>query len=304
MILYIRALGFGAYDTKEKAEDLVADIIKDPTDRVVWNGDKDEQHIEYYKEYGEDYGLVVRGTVSEDDELNVHSLLPYALGAHKTDIHEVDVVKQTDQEIYHGFCEELDSGTPISFFLQNMVDYKEAEKHEDAYINDIRLSAYCVEGTIILPIDKDETDVLLEEEEEKIRKELLEQARKGDEEAMAILDDEAYEASEILQERLQNEDILSVLEGFFVPVGDHDDIYSFLGNIEAIQEITNDLTGEKLFRLKIQCMSISIDVFINEEDLVGYPTVGMRFKGTSWVHGTVDFEFNHTDDNKDKEDKE
>lgn len=258
--------------------------------------------MEYYKTFGDGFGLMIRGTLNQEDELNVHSLLPYSLGKHVTDIHEVDVVKQSEQEIYHGFCEEFDSGTPISFFLQNLIDYKNAEKADDVYIKDIRLSAYCVEATVILPIDKDATDILLEEEEEKIRKELLDQARKGDEDAMAILDDEALEASEVLSERLRNEDILSVLEGFFVPVGDHDDIYSFLGNIEDVEELVNPETDEKVFRIKVQCMNINIDVFVNESDLVGYPTKGMRFKCTSWVHGTVDFDFNNNQDDTKKDD--
>lgn len=294
MILYIRAMGFSAYDTKDKAEVLVANIIKNPTNKSVWHSSSGEKNIEYYKAYGEDYGLMVHGTMNEEEELNIQSLLPYSHGAYTTEIHEVDVVKQTKQELYHGFCEELSSGTPISFYLQNLADYKRAEKEKGVYINDIRLSAYCVEGTVILPIDKDETDLMLEEEEDKIRKELLNQARKGDEEAMNILDDEAFEASEILQERLQNEDILSVLEGFFVPVGDHDDIYSYLGTIKDIEEIINDETNEKIYRIKVQCMSIFIDAFINECDVVGHPIIGMRFKGTSWVHGTVDFQFDET----------
>lgn len=33
MILYIRALGFSVYDTKDKAEILVATIIKDSTEK-------------------------------------------------------------------------------------------------------------------------------------------------------------------------------------------------------------------------------------------------------------------------------
>lgn len=291
MILYIRALGFSEFDTKEKAEILVAKLVKDPTQKFVWDAHTDHPSIEYYREYGNEFGLMVRGALNEKEEFNVHSLLPYAMGSYLTDIYEVDVVKLGNQDLYHGFCDELVSGTPISFFVQNLMDYKEAEQHKEVYINGIKLMAYCVEGTIILPIDKDDTDVLLEEEEEHIRKELLEEARKGSEEAMDILDDEAAEASKVLQERLKKEDILSVLEGFFVPAGEQDDIYSILGIIEKVEELVNRATNEEIFRLKVSCMSIPIDVFVNAMDVVGYPTVGMRFKGTSWVHGKIEFEY-------------
>lgn len=291
MILYIRALGFTEFDTKDKAEGMVAETIKDPTEKFVWESESGILNVEYYKSYGDDFGLMVRGSIEENKALNVHALLPYAQGRFLTNTHEVDVIKLNRQDVYHGFCEEIKSGTPISFFVQNLVEYKMAEKHDHIYVNGIHLVVYCAEGTVILPIEKDDTDLLLEKEEEMIREELLEQARKGDEEAMTILDEEATEATEILQERLQNEDILTVLEGFFVPVGDHDDIYSLLGDIEDIGVFHNNNTNEEIFRLKIRCMSISLDVFINSKDMIGYPTLGMRFKGSGWVHGKIEFDF-------------
>jgi hypothetical protein len=295
MILYIRALGFSQFDTKTKAELMVSDIIKSPTDKFVWESENKILNVEYYKAYGDDFGLMIRGTVDQQEELNVSMLMPYTLGNYLTNTHEVDVVKHESQEVYYGFCEELRSGTPISFFVQNLVDYKMAEKHEQVYVKGVHLITYCAEGTIILPIDKDDTDLLLEQEEENIREELLEQARRGDEEAMSILDDEANEATEILQERLMNEDILSVLEGFFVPVGDDDDIYSILGDVEEIQILHNEETNEEIYRMKIKCMAIPLDVFINSKDLVGYPTLGMRFKGTGWVHGKIEFDYEKHD---------
>ncbi len=47
-----------------------------------------------------------------------------------------------------------------------------------------------------------------------IREELLSQAREGDEDAMDALEEEALEATRILRERLKNEDLLTILEGF------------------------------------------------------------------------------------------
>ena len=138
-------------------------------------------------------------------------------------------------------------------------------------------------------------DVLLEEEEDRIRRELLEQARRGDEEAMNILDEEADEASKILQERLKSEDILSVLEGFFVPVGDQDDIYSILGNIEGLELLTNRETNEEIYRILISCMTIPIELYIGKSDLIGEPTPGMRLKATCWVHGEIVFNYESTE---------
>ncbi len=290
MILYIRSLGFSEYDTKIKAETLVGSIIEAPDVKYVWETKDGTDFVEYYKAYGKGFGLTVRGIISEDEEINVHSLIPSTVSQYMIDTHEVDVVQMDEQDVYHAFCEEINSGTPMSFFLQNLKEYSEVEQKSDVYVDGVSMSGYCVDGTVVLPIDKTDVDELLDEEEEMLRRELLEQARKGDEDAMNILDEEADEASKTLQERLRNEDILSILEGFFVPVGDSDDVYSILGTIEHVELLTNRDTNEEIFHIDLTCMSIPIEIYINKDDLVGQPTPGMRFKGTSWLHGSIRFQ--------------
>lgn len=293
MMLYISAIGFSLYDTKEKAEELVKQIMDGANTRYISNYKSDEIKVEYYKEYGDNFGLILRGTLNQDDEFTVRSLVPYATGSRITDTHEVDVIKGKKKDAYNAYCEESRSGTPVSFFLQNVIDYLELDEQEDVYIEGVRLVAFSVEGTVIFPIEKDEEDLMLEKEEDIFREELLEKAREGDEEALQLLEEEAIESSEILQERLKDEDLLTILEGFFVPLEENEDIYSFLGTIEEVAERKNVLTGEKIYIIGIKCMSLFIDVYINSSDIIGIPTVGMRFKGTSWIHGLIEFEYNN-----------
>lgn len=290
MLLYITALGFSAYRSKEEAERLVNEIIKEPNVRYISNYNLEEIKVEYYKEYGKDFGLVVRGVLNEQEELTIYSLIPYANGKMLTDTHEIDVVKGDKNDVFTAYCEETKSGTPVSFFLQNVIDYMEIKETDDVYIEGVRLVAFSAEGTVILPIDKDETDLLLELEDDVFREELLAKARKGDEEAMQLLEEEAMESSEILQERLKEEDLLSILEGFFVPLGDKEDIYSLLGTIEEVSEQENIVTKEKVYCLSVRCMSLSLDTYINARDLIGIPMEGMRFKATCWIHGAIEFE--------------
>lgn len=293
MILYIQALGFSEYDTREKAEALVSDIIEEPTTRYISNYAKDHIKVEYYKEYGKGFGLLVRGVLNEEEELNVYSLIPYATGSLQTDTHEIDVTKVNDRDVYSAYCEESKSGTPISFYLQNVIDYLDIEEKQKVYIDGVRLTAYCVEGTVILPIEKeeDEEELEIEEEVDAIREALLDEARKGDEEAMDMLEEEVIEASEILQERLKSEDILSILEGFFVPIDESEDVYSILGEIIKIDHYVNSFSKEKIVRLELKCMNLLMDIYVNEESLIGKPMLGMRFKGTGWMHGLIDFHF-------------
>jgi hypothetical protein len=290
-MLYIKALGFGEYDSKEKAEVLVNKIVKESTTKYISNFNEDKVKVEYYKEFGKNFGLLVRGILNEEEELIIHSLVPYANGREFLDTHEIDVIENDEKKYYSGYCEESKSGTPISFFVQNVIEYLELEEKKDIFIKGVRLVAYSMEGTIILPINKDEDDLFLEEQEDIIREELLEQARLGDEDALSLLEEEAFEASELLQQRMKTEDILSILEGFFVPLGEDEDIYSTLGIIEEVTPLTNRETNEQIYLLKLKCMGLLIDTYINSSDLIGHPTVGMRFKGTSWVHGIIEFDF-------------
>ncbi len=292
MLLYIKALGFSEYDTKEKTESLVAQVIDHPTDRYVTSDKDDKVKVEYYKSYGKDFGLVVRGEIDDKEELVIHTVVPYAKGRSLVDTHEVDISDHGVSHGFSGYCEERKSGTPVSFFLQNLIDYHEVEEEHEVYINGVRLSCFAVEGTVILPIDKDEEDENLEIAEQMIREELLNQARQGVEEAIDALEEEAVEATKILRERLKNEDLLTILEGFFIPLGDDDDIYSILGTIADAKKLINRYTKEKVWRIKLSCMNMQFDIFLNEEDLIGKPTKGMRFKGTCWVHGLIDFVFN------------
>lgn len=289
MMLYIKALGFSEYDSKEKAEQLVTQVIERPTDRYITSDNDGIVKVEYYKSYGKDFGLVVRGELDDNEELIIHTVLPYAKGRDMVDTHEVDIVEGSDAHNYSGFCEERKSGTPVSFFLQNLVDYHDIENEESVYINGVKLAVFAVEGTVILPIDKDEDDENLELAEELIREELLSEAREGNEDAIDALEEEALEATKILRERLKNEDLLTILEGFFIPIGDDADIYSILGTIVDARKLINRTTREYVWRIKLSCMNMIFDAYINSEDLVGKPMKGMRFKGTSWVHGSIDF---------------
>lgn len=300
MILYIKALGFSAFDTREKAEALVSEVLKTPTKRYITNYKSDKIRVEYYKEYGSHFGLMARGEMDDNEELKVHSLLPYAVGTELTDTHEVDVVQGEKSDIFSAYCEESKSGTPISFFLQNVIDYLEIDEEEEIYIEGVRLSAFSIEGTVVLPIEKDEEDLSLEAEEDKIREELLEQARQGNEDAMEMLEEEAEEASQMLHERMMSEDILSILEGFFVPLGDDEDIYSILGTIEGVKAVLNRVTLEEIYMLKVKCMNLNIDVYIHKEDVVGQPMVGMRYKGTCWIHGIIEFDEEDLEDQDDE----
>ena len=52
---------------------------------------------------------------------------------------------------------------------------------------------------------------------------------------------------------------------------------------------TNKLTGEKLYQMTINCNDLIFDICMNQEDLMGIPEVGRRFKGIIWLQGSLNF---------------
>ena len=68
------------------------------------------------------------------------------------------------------------------------------------------------------------------------------------------------------------------------------EIYTGLGEIIKYERRENSLTKEKLYVLTVECNHLEFDVCINEEDLMGEPEVGRRFKASIWLQGRLNFE--------------
>ena len=47
------------------------------------------------------------------------------------------------------------------------------------------------------------------------------------------------------------------------------------------------ITNEKIYCIKLSCNDIIFSVCINENDLIGEPMVGRRFKGNIWMQGSI-----------------
>jgi hypothetical protein len=121
-------------------------------------------------------------------------------------------------------------------------------------------------------------------------KSLIKRAKAGDDEAEQILQLQQEQMTESITERLNSEDFYSVIEGYFLTDESADECYEVLGEIKSIETITNMLTNEKIYKFNVDSMGMVIDICINEKDLLGIPSIGMRFKGNCWVQGNIIFE--------------
>ncbi len=114
-------------------------------------------------------------------------------------------------------------------------------------------------------------------------------ARNGDEEAMENLTMEEMDTYSMISTRIVNEDILSIVDSYFMPYGIQCDQYSILGEILEVHTVNNIVTDEELVQMTIESNNMQFDVCINRKDLLGDPQVGRRFKGTIWLQGQLQF---------------
>ena len=75
-----------------------------------------------------------------------------------------------------------------------------------------------------------------------------------------------------------------------MPYGIESDQYSIMGQILDIKVVSNELSKEKIFVMRVNSNDLLFDICINEKDLYGIPEVGRRFKGNIWMQGKINFE--------------
>ncbi|HOQ15867.1 MAG: DUF3881 family protein [Epulopiscium sp.] len=289
METYMSAVGFGSIKKKKQWDKLIEEVLNHADKRYVTNHDEDHVFIEYYKSYGKNIGVVLRGLLDNEKDIDFETCDPYFESKYIMEVSEVEVEEDEEDYFYFAATEEEESGVEIVFQLQNIIEYLEIKDDKHASIEGIKVVGLASKGTIILPVEKSENDLEYENEQKEWRKELLKRIKAGDEEARKILETEAEEAAEIIEERLRHEDILSVIEGYFIPVDYLEATYSILGEIKEIELIINEETREEIYWMLVESMGMSIEIAINANELVGTPLVGMRFMGICWMQGTIVF---------------
>ena len=92
-----------------------------------------------------------------------------------------------------------------------------------------------------------------------------------------------------ISKKIQNEDVFSLVDTYFMPYGVECDQYSILGEILDCNKVENRMTSEQIYQMTISCNDLVFDICINEEDLYGEPQIGRRFKGSIWMQGYINF---------------
>lgn len=288
---YLRAIGFSKLNDRKELQKLLTDIVVAATDRAYTSNGEKTLMAEFCKDFAENIGIAVCGEFDEDDKFTYDYYYPYLRGNVVSSSEDVSVERHAAQESYAGICDDIKVGVSLIFYLQNKIPYVKAQNAELLPIRGttLTLSALSLKGTIMMPLLKTERDLIRNKKSLMTRSELINAARKGDEQAIENLtlgDMDTYTA---ISKRILKEDVFSLVDTYFMPYGIECDHYSILAEIVECNLVKNRLTEEEVYTMTVNCNDLVFDLCINKEDLYGEPAPGRRFKGSIWMQGFINF---------------
>lgn len=290
---YLRAIGFGKIKNRKQLQFLITECIHTAKQReyISLPGHEDFVFVECCKEFADGMGIAVRGEFDENNNYIYNYYFPYLRGNYISSEEDISIERHSEKESYAGICDDLRIGVSLVFYFQNVVSYLKYREKQKLPVKGttLTLSALSCQGTIIMPIIKNEKEKKKVKQVSRNRSHLIAAARKGDEEAIENLTLEDMDTYTIISRKIQKEDVFSIVDTYFMPYGVECDQYSILGEIMNCNKIQNQYTGEIIHRMTINCNELIFDLCINEADLLGEPAAGRRFKGIIWMQGYINF---------------
>ena len=287
---FLKAVGFSQINNRKELNKILIDVIKNYDERVVAEQSDGPAFAEFSKKYGNNCGITVFGQYDEDNRFHVEYYYPFLDGSGINTQEHITVEKFADKEAFAGACDDIRLGITLIFYIKNGTEFMKKGYDSLSYpMTSVTLSGLAGEGKILFPVMKDKDSVKVDIEASNNRNDLIAAAKNGDEEAMENLTLEEMDTYNMISSRIVNEDILSIVDTYFMPYGLQCDQYSILGEIEEYQIVRNDITDEELVQMTVNCNNISFDICINRKDLLGEPDVGRRFKGSIWLQGEIHY---------------
>jgi len=292
---YLSAIGFTERPDEQTLRQLLEIVVNDPDFRH--ESPKDAQGFserEWYKLFGNGFGIAVYGTVRRGRPKPHVFVEDWSIFASGSAMSAADFFVDVGEDgRLYAFCEEHETGNEVEFRLTNQYDYdlyyREGKPGDPLCIKNVELTALACNGTVILPVERTDEGLAEREEEESARREMLERIRSGDKQAAAEMDEAFRQMNAVIEERLHEEDYLTVFESYLSPVEEKPCVYALLGDITAVQEEANLLTGEAVLRLTVDVTGVPFQLLIGKRMLVGVPSVGMRILSKVFIVGRANF---------------
>ena len=288
---YLRAVGFSHLKDRKELTNLITSSIQNAQKRnYVTTGDN-VILAEFAREYAEGIGIAVCGEFDDEDKFIYEYYYPYLIPSAVSTEEDINVERHAATYSYAGVCNEPRVGVTLIFYLQNMVPYVKYENEGKFPVRgtDLSLSALSIKGQILMPIAMTEEEKEVARKKNNYRNKLINNARKGDETAIESLTLDDMDLYTTLSKKIRKQHIYTLVDTYFMPYGVECDHYSVLGEILDTKKVINHFTDETVHIMRIGCNGLEFDVCINEEDLLGEPATGRRFKGNIWMQGVINF---------------
>ena len=289
---YLGAVGFSNINSKKEFMNVIKTVIMEPSDKNFIETEHNSVICEYVKYFTPTTGLVVRGEFDNDNDLSLDFYYPVCKAYNVSTNESIGIERFASNEYFAGICDDPRIGVTLIFDIQNSVDVMRrfAENTEDMEEKaSVNLSGLSINGMVMLPIKKDNTEKAKNEKNTSNRNKLLMAARNGDENAIESLTLEDIDTYTQISKKIRSEDIYSIVDSYFMPYGVECDLYSVMSEITEYSVEKNPYTDEEIYILTLDYNGMAMNICINKKDLLGEPMVGRRFKGTVLMQGKVNF---------------
>lgn len=298
---YLRAIGFSKVKKREELRALIDEVVRIGltenkiegyfSDRDITVDEEDRTYAELSLDFVHGAGICIRGQFDEEGRFLYEYYFPYVRGTNVSSTEDVTVERHAEKESFAGVCDDIKVGITLIFYLQNIIPYKRLQALKQLPIQGtaLVLSALCIDGTIMMPINKNESDKKRIKKAASERNQLIAQARMGDEDAIESLTLDDMDTYTIISRKIHKTDVFSLVDSYFMPYGVECDQYSILGEIMDFHVDRNRITGEDVIFMTVECNELLLEICINREDLYGEAAVGRRFKGIVWLQGFIEF---------------
>lgn len=288
---FLQAAGFKECRTRRDEEELQNILFCESQKIERVDIPNDTSYAEYRCELAQGMGIGLVGEERADGNFHLDYYYPYLIGDYISSQETCSVQRHTDRETYAGMLDEYKVGISLIFYVNNSMEYRVREENKrNRRVGSVSLSAFSIEGKILLPINKTDRQIEMAKVSSTNRNSLLEAAKHGDEDAMESLTLEDIDLYSMVSRRLVKEDVYTIVESCFMPYGIECDQYSIIGEIKNVRIMTNRITLEEVYNLAVECNDIMFNVGIHKKDLLGEPMVGRRFKGQIWMTGKLNFD--------------
>ena len=200
---YLRAIGFSEKMSRKELDIMMKKMILKNDKNDVVREEDGTAFVEIHKKFGENIGITLCGELDQDG-FHQEYYFPYLEGSEVSTREDLMVEQSGSGETYTAACEDPRVGVTLIFFLQNAAALKREKlqgnltQKEQSTI----LTGLSLEGKILLPIYRNAMQMAYEKESISKRKNLLADARKGNEEAIESLTLEDIDTYSMISKKL------------------------------------------------------------------------------------------------------